>query len=209
MDLDAVAAGTGDGVCVIDGRGRITRWNAAAERLLGHARREVLGRPCHEVFGGRDAAGNRLCYPGCHVRALVGRNEPVQHFDMATRTKTGKPVWLDVSILAVRGARDEESVTVQMFRDVTSAREIETLVRSRLAQAAGPSPDGNGPTADLTRRELQVLRLMASGTGTPAMAESLHVSRATVRNHVQNILAKLGAHSRLEAVALATRHRLA
>jgi DNA-binding NarL/FixJ family response regulator len=34
------------------------------------------------------------------------------------------------------------------------------------------------------------------------------VSPATIRNHVQNILGKLGAHSRLEAVAYANRHRL-
>jgi two-component system NarL family response regulator len=40
------------------------------------------------------------------------------------------------------------------------------------------------------------------------MAERLHVSPSTVRNHVQNILEKLGAHSRLEAVAYATRQRL-
>ena len=40
------------------------------------------------------------------------------------------------------------------------------------------------------------------------MAERLHVSPATVRNHVQNIAGKLGVHSRLEAVAFATKHRL-
>jgi two-component system nitrate/nitrite response regulator NarL len=49
---------------------------------------------------------------------------------------------------------------------------------------------------------------MADGLGTAAVAERLHVSRATIRNHVQNILAKLGVHSRLQAVAFATRHRL-
>jgi two-component system nitrate/nitrite response regulator NarL len=40
------------------------------------------------------------------------------------------------------------------------------------------------------------------------MAERLHVSPATVRNHVQHILEKLGVHSRLEAAAFATRYRL-
>jgi two-component system nitrate/nitrite response regulator NarL len=142
------------------------------------------------------------------VRTLIGRGERVQHFEMATRAKTGKPVWMDVSILAIPGAREGVSATVQIFRDVTAAREIEALVRDRLAQTAAPSPDGNGMPADLTRRELQVLRLVASGAGTPAMAEGLGVSRATVRNHVQNILGKLGVHSRLEAAAYATRHRL-
>jgi DNA-binding NarL/FixJ family response regulator len=40
------------------------------------------------------------------------------------------------------------------------------------------------------------------------MAEPLRVSPVTVRNHVQNILAKLGVHSRLKGAAYATRHRL-
>ena len=58
----------------------------------------------------------------------------------------------------------------------------------------------------LTRRELEVLRLMAGGANTKALAERLHVSPATVRNHAQNIFAKLGVHSRLEAVAHVTTH---
>lgn len=49
---------------------------------------------------------------------------------------------------------------------------------------------------------------MADGLSTSAAAERLHVSAATIRNHVQNILMKLGVHSRLEAVAFATKHRL-
>jgi DNA-binding NarL/FixJ family response regulator len=50
--------------------------------------------------------------------------------------------------------------------------------------------------------------MIATGVSTRAAADKLHVSPATVRNHVQNILGKLGAHSRLEAVAMATRQRL-
>src|SRR5438067_13200574 len=53
----------------------------------------------------------------------------------------------------------------------------------------------------LTARELEVLRLLASGTSTTAAAESLGISTATLRAHVQAVLRKLGAHSRLEAVA--------
>ena len=49
---------------------------------------------------------------------------------------------------------------------------------------------------------------MAEGVSTSVAAERLHVSRATIRNHVQNIFEKLGVHNRLEAVAFATKHRL-
>jgi PAS domain S-box-containing protein len=208
MDLDALLANTADGVCAVSGDGRIVLWNRAAEKLLGYTAREVIGRPCCEVFVGRDAAGNRLCYRGCHVMTLVEREEPVQHFEMAVQTKAGKPLWLDISILVVSGARRELTTTVHLFRDVTAAREIEMLVRERLAQVSAPPDGGGDATGELTRRELEVLRLLASGANTRAMAERLHVSPATVRNHVQNIFTKLGVHSRLEAAAYATRHRL-
>ncbi|HWC05113.1 MAG TPA: LuxR C-terminal-related transcriptional regulator [Methylomirabilota bacterium] len=208
MDLDALLGQTADGVCAVSSDGKIALWNRSAEKILGYSAREVVGRPCCEVFVGRDASGNRLCYKGCHVLTLVQRGEPVQHFDMATLTKAGKPVWLDISILVVPGARPDTSTTVHLFRDVTASKEIETLVRERLAQALPPPSPESEPPPELTRRELEVLRLVAAGANTRAMADRLHVSPATVRNHVQHILAKLGVHSRLEAAAYATRHRL-
>lgn len=58
---------------------------------------------------------------------------------------------------------------------------------------------------DLTRREVEVLALAAEGLANRAIADSLHVSVHTVRNHVQNAIAKLQAHSKLEAVAVAVR----
>jgi PAS domain S-box-containing protein len=207
MDLDTLLANTADGVCAIGVDGRIVFWNRSAERLLGYTAREVVGKPCCDVFVGRDPTGNRLCYQGCHVQTLVKRGDPVEHFEMATRTKAGRPVWLDISILAVPGARRDATTTVHLFRDVTTAHEVEALVRERLAQMRPPPEDGQ-PASDLTPRELAILRLIAGGGNTRAMAEKLHVSPATVRNHVQHILGKLGVHSRLEAAAYATRRGL-
>ena len=207
MELDSLLANTADGVCAINGDGRIVLWSRAAEKILGYTPREVLGKPCCDVFVGRDPAGNRLCYQGCHVMTLVKRGDLVQHFDMATRTKAGKPVWLNISIVVAPGARREVSTMVHLFRDVTASHEIEALIRQRLAEASPTLSDG-GPPVDLSRRELELLRLMAGGANTKAMADRLHISSATVRNHVQHILGKLGVHSRLEAAAYATRHGL-
>ena len=57
--------------------------------------------------------------------------------------------------------------------------------------------------SDLTRRELEVLQLLVSGAANKEIATALHLSVNTIRNHVQAILTKLGAHSKLEAVATA------
>ena len=65
-----------------------------------------------------------------------------------------------------------------------------------------------GLGSDLTVREHEILQLMASGLGNKEIASQLQLSLHTIRNHVQNVLAKLGAHSKLEAVAIAAREGL-
>jgi two-component system nitrate/nitrite response regulator NarL len=57
----------------------------------------------------------------------------------------------------------------------------------------------------LTRREREVLRRIVMGQSTQEMAVDMHVSRSTARTHVQNVLQKLGVHSRLQAVAAVSR----
>jgi DNA-binding NarL/FixJ family response regulator len=61
------------------------------------------------------------------------------------------------------------------------------------------------PLEALTARELEVLQLLAEGASTTQASDQLGISSATLRAHVQAILRKLGAHSRLEAVAEAAR----
>jgi two-component system response regulator DevR len=67
------------------------------------------------------------------------------------------------------------------------------------------SKESKHATGSLTPRELQVMQLIAEGVSNQAIAERLFISRHTVRNHVQRIITKLGVHSKLEAVAMATR----
>jgi DNA-binding NarL/FixJ family response regulator len=62
--------------------------------------------------------------------------------------------------------------------------------------------------SSLTRRERQVLALLADGADNDVMASMLVISPETVRTHVQNLLGKLGLHSRLEAAAFVSQHRL-
>jgi two-component system nitrate/nitrite response regulator NarL len=60
----------------------------------------------------------------------------------------------------------------------------------------------------LTPREMECLELITAGLDTAAMARALGVSLPTVRSHVQSVLNKLGAHSRLEVAAMASRYGL-
>jgi DNA-binding NarL/FixJ family response regulator len=54
---------------------------------------------------------------------------------------------------------------------------------------------------DLSPREQEIIRLIARGVGTPGIADDLHVSRHTVRDHLKAIFAKVGVSSRGELVA--------
>jgi len=66
----------------------------------------------------------------------------------------------------------------------------------------------NNQVSDLTPRELEVLRLLGKAKTVEAIAGELYMSVHTGRNHIRNILSKLGAHSKLEAVTIATRDGL-
>jgi two-component system, NarL family, nitrate/nitrite response regulator NarL len=59
----------------------------------------------------------------------------------------------------------------------------------------------------LTRREREVLRRIVIGQSTDEMARDMRLSRSTARTHVQNVLQKLGVHSRLQAVAAVSRRQ--
>jgi DNA-binding NarL/FixJ family response regulator len=63
-------------------------------------------------------------------------------------------------------------------------------------------------STDLTGREREILELIAEGLTNAAIAKRLFISVNTVRNHVQSLLAKLGAHSKLEALSVAVRDGL-
>ena len=63
--------------------------------------------------------------------------------------------------------------------------------------------------ADLSEREIEVLRLMTDGKSNKEIALSLNVALGTVKFHVNNILAKLGASDRTHAVVIALRRGLA
>ena len=85
----------------------------------------------------------------------------------------------------------------------TLAPEAARVLMQQASQPAAPSPG-----RDLSGREREVLALMVRGMNNPDIAAQLVIGRSTVKFHVSSILAKLGATTRTEAVALALQHRL-
>jgi DNA-binding CsgD family transcriptional regulator len=90
---------------------------------------------------------------------------------------------------------------LDMIRLAAEATELRERLPGRRSPAGGNAADRLG----LSERELEVLRLLAARRSNPEIAEALFISRATVRTHVDNILGKLGVHSRTEAVDVAVR----
>ncbi|HET6770734.1 MAG TPA: response regulator transcription factor [Actinomycetota bacterium] len=93
---------------------------------------------------------------------------------------------------------------------VRAAHAGEMIISPQLLARLLPRAPGwrGGLGSDLSPREREVLPLMAEGLSNTELGERLFISVNTVRNHVRNILKKLGVHSRLEAVAIAIRNEL-
>jgi DNA-binding NarL/FixJ family response regulator len=71
-----------------------------------------------------------------------------------------------------------------------------------------PSRNGRDPVPQLTDRETEILRLVATGLGYKDIASQLSISHRTVQNHVQNTLSKLHMHNRVELARFVIDHGL-
>jgi len=108
--------------------------------------------------------------------------------DDALRRRLAAALRSDAGVVVVADAEDADLVVAE--RAVATA-----------APALAPAVEG----ASLTARELAVLRLVSEGLGNKEIAARLGISAHTVKFHVASVLAKLGAHSRTEAVSTGLR----
>jgi two-component system, NarL family, response regulator LiaR len=86
---------------------------------------------------------------------------------------------------------------------------LNPAVARRLLREFAQSGSGTMPAEPLSRREIDVLRLVAHGLANEQIGERLFISEATVRTHVSNVLEKLGLANRTQAALYALRHGLA
>ncbi len=194
---------TSEPAFVSDESGRIVGWNDGARALLGYEAAEVVGRRCCEVIQGLDIFGNCYCTEHCNPMEMIERGAPLHGFELDVRKASGERVRAAFSLFVVSGRPSSYTIVHLMRPAATEPRDAEAgAAAGRRRRTAGEA------SKNLSQREIQVLRLLAEGATTQGISNSLSISTATVRTHVQNILRKLGAHSKLEAVAVAQRDRL-
>jgi PAS domain S-box-containing protein len=164
---------------VIDPTG-VIRWvNPAARRLVG----DVRGRQFTSVVAHEDSRRARE-----HFARKIAGTERVTDAQVVLLDSDGDRVQVDISSCPLmQGHR-----LVGVFGQIADVEE---------------EPDDPVPP-HLTPRQSEVLRLLKRGRSTEQIAQELHLSTETVRNHVRHLLRALGVHTRLEAVAVARQQHL-
>jgi len=109
----------------------------------------------------------------------------------------GKDEAADEVLAAAKAAAEGEV----LIDPVTLTRLLHQVAKEREARR-----DALALFEELTDREREILQLLAEGMRNDGIAQKLFISPQTVQTHVRNLLAKLGVHSKLEAVAFAVKH---
>jgi len=136
----------------------------------------------------------RRAHPDTRIVALSGRRDPLlleQALESGASGFIPKAAPLEQLIESVEATLEDRasvpaSLLSEMFGNISRREE-----RKRAAMAL---------RSHLTTRELEILEMVGRGMSTREIAETLVVSVNTIRTHVQNVLTKLNAHSRIEAV---------
>jgi PAS domain S-box-containing protein len=171
-------------VGVLDQEGRIVSISPAIERITGYSPEELIGRTPWTIMPQEGGAMIQEQFE----RKLRGEVQ-LTVYEVMGRHKHGTPVPLQVcSEPLVEGGR------------IVGTRGIVHVAGDRAAL-----PGESASRVSLTPRQLAVLRLLAEGLSTRAIADELSISPETARNHIRRILIELGCHSRLEAVVVGRR----
>ena len=203
-----------DALFVTDRNNRIVLWNKALERLFGYAPDEVAGYSCCSVLLGEDRFGNRYCVSPCAVVQMANRGEAIRRFELTFQAKSKQLVDAEVQILTLAVPPPQRFLLVHIVHRIDGRHHHPPS--AHLHEIGDHMPPGDAPAAGetdvrarkLTRREIEVLGMLATGIHVHDIGDRLGISPLTARNHVQNILEKLEVHSKTEAVAFAFRQSL-
>jgi DNA-binding CsgD family transcriptional regulator len=185
--------------------GLVIYMNQRAETLLGKEPGGAVGHPCHEMIAGRAPDGGPRCQHNCEITKMIRNGEEVEPYTVrinGDEGDEGDEHWLQLLVIPYTSREGSDHIAHCAFRVDRSH-----LIQSYLDRVAARTPvnvDRNFHIKEsrLSKRECEVLELLAEDQNLYEIAEQLNVSYYTVRNHVQHILGKMGVHSTLEAVAL-------
>jgi DNA-binding NarL/FixJ family response regulator len=134
---------------------------------------------------------------GRHFTAMVGPEDRRRARELFARKVLGTVSATETVAVLVStgGARIDVEISAVPLEDGHRVVGVFGLL-------TGHEEERTPPPAHLTPRQVEVLRLLEQGRSTKQIAQELHLSTDTVKNHVRHLLRALGVHSRLEAVAL-------
>ena len=190
--------------------------NHAFLQLTGWSYEAVVGRRPGEIEMWDSSATRR------EVEAQLADTGALKGRELKLKTRAGDLV--DCLVSAETATLRGETCVMSVFQDISDRKrtELELItaieaamqdsswlsrkIMDKLASLRTPRPGGEAESAqaaDLTPREQEVLALISDGRSDAKIAETLSLSRNTVRNHVARLYGKIGAHSRAEAVVWA------
>ena len=113
--------------------------------------------------------------------------------------------------VGARGYLLKDTPSEELVAAVVKVRRGETVLGGTVAarvvreldRLPGPAAEGTGPSGALSEREVEVLRLIGSGTSNKEIARRLYITEGTAKNHVSKILRKLGLKDRTQAALYA------
>jgi DNA-binding CsgD family transcriptional regulator len=209
-DLAELLSSSSDPAFVIGSQGTIRYWNSAAERVFGRSAGEVVSQPCTRILASNHTSGAPFCSAECPLleSAMAGMPTPAVELSVAVAGGAQR-IMRFCSLIAHN--QNGEPLLVHLLHDVDSQHRLNAAVHHFLAEVTALSQTPEGCPAlgmQLTSREKLILEMLAEGRSTSSIAKQLKISSATVRNHIQHVLHKLSAHSRLQAVLRAVREHL-
>lgn len=130
-----------DGVFAIDDEQRVIMWSAKAEAILGLKEADVLGRPCWDVFDGRNEWGEHICCPNCDTFACTMKGQPPAVEDIFVSRSDGSQVRINLSVIAISPATDSARAAI-LFRE-NGLRPLEPLPLESLPVEASANIPGS------------------------------------------------------------------
>jgi len=187
-------------VWVVGPERRIHYLNDRAAKLLETSPSRCLGLPCYRLVDGRDASGRPYCGPWCPVAAAASRGREIDPVPLHLVSPERGDWWVRILTVPVKAPDGSFPWLIHCAVEWSMPPPVETYL-SKVASRSRPGGERRARLASLSRREREILRLLCEDETLHGIAARLHVSYATVRNHVQHLQTKLGVHSILEAVA--------